>query len=183
MDSVATILEPGPYALVEHLWHELDDRFGLRGIGVTPIPHFSWQIAAGYRFDVVESVLREVAREAKPMTVRTRGLGVFEGDAPVVFVAVERTRDLEELHEALWERLLPLATSASPYYRTGTWVPHITLAQHDIDRERLLAVNEFLSKADLDWTVRVANLAVIEQPAGETARLRARFDFVPETST
>ena len=40
---------PEPYyAKVESLWDELETRFGLNGIRVTPYPHFSWNIAEEY---------------------------------------------------------------------------------------------------------------------------------------
>ncbi len=48
MNAVITLLDEVHNRRVEALWTDLREGFGLRGIEVTPYPHFSVQIARGY---------------------------------------------------------------------------------------------------------------------------------------
>ena len=37
-------LDKSHYALVKEIWQELESDCGLKGINITPLPHFSWEI-------------------------------------------------------------------------------------------------------------------------------------------
>ena len=172
MHAVVTVLQPELYHRVEALWDDLERRFGLSGARITPIPHFSWQIAPEYDFARVEDCLQTVAQGLAPFEVETTGIGVFRGPAPVVFIDVRRTPALAALHVRLWEALRPHRRRESPYYSPEAWRPHITLAEKDLSPAHVERVVSHLSRLPLRWTVAVDNLALIEQPQGAVGRLR-----------
>lgn len=54
MHGVVSLLEDKYYRLIEDLWAELEKEFGVRGVYVTPYPHFSYQVASHYNTEVLE---------------------------------------------------------------------------------------------------------------------------------
>ena len=47
MPGIVTLLDPAHCAQTEARWAELEQALGLRGVYVTPYPHFSYHAAAG----------------------------------------------------------------------------------------------------------------------------------------
>ena len=89
--AIVSLLDPAHYAQVEGLWAMLAESFGVRGVYVTPYPHFSYQAAWEYDVERLAPILQRVAAETAPFTVRTAGLGVFMVARPVLFIAVARS--------------------------------------------------------------------------------------------
>lgn len=159
------------------MWNELEAACGLAGIKITPIPHFSWQIAENYRFEQLENILAEMVLSIKPFTVRTTGLALFTGDDPVVYLPIVRDISLSTLHAKIWERLLAVSVAPSPYYAPQYWMPHITLAHKDVNRKTLACLMERLAFQNHTWELGVDNLAIAFQSEGEVGLVRKRFNF------
>ena len=176
MDAVVSLLDEKHYKLVEDLWTELEQRFGMRGIYVTPFPHFSYQVAERYDTDRLAVALQRLAARTRPFSVRTGGLGLFTGTFPVLYVPVVRTLLLSRLQEELWAEVSPTATDISPYYAAKQWQPHITLAHGDLDPERLAAATRYLSERDFHWEVQVTSVALIHD-TGEEQVPKLRYEF------
>lgn len=177
MHGLVSLLDKKHYALVEELWYELRDECGVQGIYVTPLPHFSWQVAEDYDWDVLESVLREIASEARPFTVNTAGLALFTGENPVVYIPAVRTRELSEFHEMIWEQLKPVSTGLIQYYAPPFWMPHISLAYQDVDPEKLRCLMDKLAFRIFNWSIEIDNLTLIYEPEGTIGSIRYQFDF------
>ena len=80
-------LIPEPFnTQVEQLWELLEEKYGLKYIRVTPIPHFTWQLGEGYQDEEVISRLDELTQRIEPFEVCTRGLNHFAGEKPVLFI-------------------------------------------------------------------------------------------------
>lgn len=167
MDAVVSLLDEQHYGLVEDLWRELEQRFGMRGIYVTPFPHFSYQVAEHYDVNRLAPVLERFAAGTRPFTVRTGGLGLFTGSFPVLYVPVVRTLQLSTLHQKLWEQVSPTADGASPHYAEDSWQPHITLGHGDLEPDRLAAVTRYLVDRDFSWELQVTNVALIHDTGQE----------------
>src|SRR4051812_46659014 len=116
MDAVVSLLDETHYRLVEDLWAELEARFGVRGIYVTPYPPFSYHIAQHYDLAALEPVLRRAAQGATPFTVRTGGLGIFTGANPILYIPVVRDPALTEFHRRLWQAVDPAGVESAVYY-------------------------------------------------------------------
>jgi len=66
MHGLVSLLNAEYSAKVEVLWQELEDDCGLTGIHVTPLAHYSWQIAEDYDWAKLEPLLAKLAAVIKP---------------------------------------------------------------------------------------------------------------------
>ncbi len=74
------------------------------------------------------------------------------------------------------ERISPTGSSISPQYKPEFWIPHITLAQSDIDERNLPKVVGRLGRKDLELDVVIDNLAIIfYNGTGQGVRSRFRL--------
>ena len=176
MHGVASLLDDEHYALIEHLWDELETDLGVRGLYNTPFPHFSYHVAEGYDVHLLESILPRLASNYPPFRVRTAGLGVFSGVHPVLYAAVVRSPTLTALHQKLWQELAAASAGAVGYYHPERWMPHVTLADGDVLKDHLPDVVRLLSARAFDWGFEVNNLALIYD-AGLTQEVRLSFDL------
>lgn len=176
MHGIVSLLDDSTYQLVEEIWAELDRELGVRGIAITPYPHFSYHVAEQYDFEPLEVLLKPFAAETPRFQVTTAGLGIFTGPLPIVYVTVTRSPLLTQLHQALWPAVNPLAAGINAYYQPDNWVPHITLGHGDITWDNLPAVIHLLGGRNFAWTIPVDNLAlIVDNGDGRPHRLHSRF--------
>jgi 2'-5' RNA ligase len=176
MNGIASLLDPPAESRVKEIWQELEDRCGLKGVRITPFPHFSWQVAEGYDIPALETALQQIARQTKPFPARTTGLGVFTGGGPILYIPLVKDRKLLEFHVLLWEATRTCAISAHPYYSPAAWIPHITLAYGDVNTGNLDCAMQALAFQSFDWEIMVDNLVFIAQSEGTTVEAcRYRF--------
>ena len=176
MQGIVSLLDDTHEALVHALWEELERRFGLRGVYLTPYPHFSYHVAREYAAARVRPVLRRLAAEGQACTVRTSGLGLFTGPSPVLYVPVVRSRALTEFQERVWEAVSPLAVEAVAYYEPDRWVPHITLGFGDVRGDLLAEVMRGWAERPFEWEFRIDSLAHITDSGGKQ-EVGLRCDF------
>lgn len=181
MHGLVSLLDKTHYSLVEEIWQELETHCGLQGIHVTPLPHFSWQIAEDYDWEALALVLQTIAAQTDPFTVRTGGLALFSGESPVAYIPVVRTRELSEFHETIWEMMLPISTRPSPYYAPSHWMPHISLAYSDLNIEKLHCLMDKLAFRTFNWEIEIDNLTLIYEPEGTIGQTRYQFKFGEKT--
>lgn len=177
MHGLVSLLDKKHFNLVEEIWQDLENNCGLKGIHVTPLPHFSWQIAEDYDWDALELALQEIAATIEPFTVRTTGLALFTGESPVVFIPVVRTKELSEFHDAIWQQLALISSKPSLYYAPSFWMPHISLAYGDVDAEKLNCLMEKLASRTFNWEIEIDNLTLIYEPEGTIGQIRYKFNL------
>lgn len=177
MHGVVSLLDDEHYRRVEEVWAELAEEFGVRGPYSTPFPHFTYQVSEEYDVGAASAGLHSLASRLAPFRVRTAGLGIFCAAKPVLHVPVVRSRELERLHEEVWRALgQPPVGDVARFYGPEMWVPHVTLAQGDLDPDRLAEVVRALSTRDFHWEMEVNNLSLIYDIGSEQG-LRCRFNF------
>lgn len=177
MLGVVTLLDDRHYARVEAIWEELGQKFDVRGMYVTAYPHFSYQVAEAYEDEACEGFLRELAGRTQPFRARTTGLGVFTVANPILHVPLVRSPQLSQFHRDLWAGVRQSVPGpVSHYYQPEEWAPHITLAQGDIDQDKLAEIVRVLSARNFHWELTVNNLAIIYD-TGREQGVRCRFDF------
>jgi 2'-5' RNA ligase len=177
MNGIATFLIDPHKTQVETLWRELEERCGLVGVKITPFPHFSYQVVEDYDQSRLEPILREIARNTHPFTVRTGGLGLFTGENPIIYLTLVKDAPLLCFHRMIWDRTKEVATGANPYYAPDLWVPHITLAYGDVDRSKLNCAMDFLASQPFEWEICVDNLAFVGQPDSLTGERYCIYRF------
>jgi 2'-5' RNA ligase len=176
MNGIASLLDQPTTDHVKNLWQELESRCGLVAVQSTPFPHFSWQVTEGYNLPRLEETLRKLARQTRPFTVRTAGLGIFTGENPVVYVPIVKEESLLQFHALLWKQTEGIAILPAPYYAPDKWVPHITLAYNDVQRDNLNCALQTLVFKSFDWEIRIDNLVFVAQTDNQTTET-IRYQF------
>ena len=116
MHGIVSLLDSDHNQQVEELWVELERRFSVRGVYITPYPHFSYHVAQDYDLDKTESVLERITSNITTFKVRTSGLGIFTGASPVQYLPVVRSLELTQLHQELWEQISTASSGIVEYY-------------------------------------------------------------------
>lgn len=180
MEGIVSLLDNKHYALIEQLWAELEQRFGVRGVLITPYPHFSYHVASSYGADEQTDIaLEKLAQATAPFTVTTSGLGIFTGASPVLYLSVVRTESLSEYHHTVWSALQGLGQNPQAHYQPEHWMPHVTIGFGDMKPDKLAEVVPFLSQRNFNWTIPIDNLAHIAE-RGEGQKVRRRYQFEKE---
>jgi 2'-5' RNA ligase len=179
MHAIVSLLDEPHFRRIETLWQELEFDCGLAGINKTPLPHFSFHVAAEYDFDRLNDILVSLAKSSQTFMIRTTGLGLFTGDIPVLYIPITKDNALEEFHRNVWEEVNAVAAGASPFYAPNSWVPHISLARGDVDRENLGCAMERLAFERFDWEIEINHLALVNQYSGQVGKVQGRFPFKP----
>ena len=177
MHGVVSLLDDEHYRLIEDVWAELAERFDVHGLYSTAFPHFTYQVSEEYDVAAASAALQSLAARLSPFRVRTAGLGIFCSARPVLHVPVVRSPELDCLHTEVWRALeqRPVGDVAR-FYEAPMWVPHVTLAQGDIDADRLAEVVRALSTRNFHREMEVNNLSLIYDIGSEQG-LRCRFNF------
>jgi 2'-5' RNA ligase len=184
MNGIVSLLDNTTYQTVEEIWAELDRELGLRGIYITPYPHFSLHVAEQYDYTQLELLLARFAAETPTFQATTAGLGIFTGPLlPVVYITVTRSPLLTKLHQALWPLVEPVSAGINAYYHPDRWIPHITLGHGDITWENLPDVIRLLNGRNFAWTIPINNLAILADDGNNRPhRLHARYSLSHATT-
>jgi 2'-5' RNA ligase len=177
VQAVVSVLDPHYYRQVEGLWEVLERCCELTGIRLTPLPHMSWQVAERYEVEAVTAALKAMSRRLEPMIVHTAGLGVFTGEAPVLYLPVVKSQELLDRHRLLWEALESLGRGVSRHYQPDRWIPHITLAHGEIKAKQVAKATEVLAKIGLSWEITLDNLALVGQEGEDSGKLIQGYGF------
>ncbi len=177
MHGLVSLLPEPFYQRVEGIWQSLESEVGLSGIRVTPYPHFSWQIAEDYDLERLKPILGQIASRTKPFAVHTTGIGLFTGPKPVIYISLVKTLELMRFHSLVWESVLETSAGASPHYRPGGWMPHISVAYGDVTPENIGEVMKKLAFQTFVWEMQVDNFAFIYEPQGAIGQLRFKIPF------
>ncbi len=177
MYGIVSILEQPFYEKVESIWQMLENDCGLKGIRMTPIPHFSWQVAEGYNIPRLEGVLRGAAASEEAFSIHTAGLGVFSGVSPVIYISMVKDEALLQMHKRIYQQVSSAALGLSRFYTPEAWIPHITLAHGDVNLKKTCCALELLVDQVFDWEIRIDNLAVISEAVDEGEAQPLRFQL------
>ncbi|MDQ2717329.1 MAG: 2'-5' RNA ligase family protein [Chloroflexota bacterium] len=162
---------------IKELWTELDRDFGVRRLSIIlPYPHYSYQVARQYDEQQLVACIEDLARRTAPFRVTAGGLALFTGAHPVLYIPVLRTLALSQFQQTVCDTISSAGVGISPFYTPETWVPHITLAEHDLQRESLARIVARLYERELFWEIAIDNLAIIWD-SGTAQEVRYRFDF------
>ena len=178
MPGLVSLLPQPYYDNVIAFWDELEANFGLKGIRITPLPHFSWQVGEEYTEESVLKAMEAIAEDTKPFEVRVKGVESFISENPVVFLKVLKNPALLLLHLRIWIKFLPLARGLNMLYSPPLWRPHISLAYQDLAREQIKDVLLFIRSKQIDWQFTVDNLTYICEPVGEVGQVTHRVKFL-----
>jgi 2'-5' RNA ligase len=167
MYTIASLLDTSSDEKIKNIWELLDSRCSLKGIRLTPLPHISWQASEDYELDKINSILEDLSAHQKPFIMRSSGLGIFTGEKIVLYLAMVRSKKATDLHKKLWQKLHCYGKSHT-YYAVDYWVPHVTLANKDVDALSLSCAIAELANMAFTFEVSVNSLAILYDIQGET---------------
>jgi 2'-5' RNA ligase len=158
---VVSLLDQKHYQQVENLWAELQRKFSVKGVYVSPRPHITYHIATCYKVKSLEAVLQRFAAGKTSFKVRTGGLGIFTGPQPVLYIPVVRSPELSQFHEALWQEILSSGADIEDYYHPDRWVPHITVGIGDMNKDNLSQIVRYLAERDFNWEITIESIVLV----------------------
>ncbi len=177
MDGLVSLLPEPFYGQVQELWEELGEGCEVRGIYATPVPHFSWHVAAHYDQERLQQSMAKVCAETSPFRIRTAGLGIFTGELPVIYISLVKDQRLLDFHARVWRLADESASDSRQYYSPEFWMPHITLVFQDVCTENIQCISEHILSRSFDWEMDVDNLSLIGQPEGKSGSVYFRLPF------
>ena len=176
MPGIVSLLDDQHTELVEKLWIEMAQQFGVGDPAMPFVPHFSYHVAEGYEIERLGAVLDEVTGETAVFTTQATGIAIFPGLEPVIYIPIARNLALTKLHERAWTAVTPHSRGSNKHYAPANWIPHITLAHGDITPENLGPILTWLHRQSISWTIPVDNLMVLEEVNGRHPTIN-RFTF------
>lgn len=160
MYAIASLPDPITEQAIRRLWDRFEQNCGITRATISPLPHFTWMGAEDYALEPLEDVLAEIARQIKPFSVLTSGLGIFTGLLPIVYVALVKDALLLDIQQLIWEKALQYSVDPNPHYQPRRWIPHITLA-HKVDPIRLGCAIGDLAFQPIEHEILVDHFAII----------------------
>jgi 2'-5' RNA ligase len=121
-------------------------------------------------------LVEQLAHQATPFPLQAGGLALFTGSHPVLYVPIVRTIELSHFHQRVWQAISSVGEGIPPYYEPNSWMPHITLAEQDIQAESLARIMARFFTRELLWEIPIDNLAIIWD-TGTQQELRYQFHF------
>lgn len=164
---------------VMHLWRRLNQNCGLEGIFNYPNPHFTWFSAETLDVERCEPILQVLTQEATSFTVHTSGLGFFDGEDPVLYLPVVKSPQLMQLHQTLWEQLMPYAKNANIFYSPEEWIPHISLALRDLTLKNVPCAIQSIGLESLELLTDVSAISIVKSENQSTGETLAVFSLLP----
>jgi 2'-5' RNA ligase len=161
MQGIVSLLDGEGRDRIEQLWEELRRDFGVRGIHSKRFPHFSYHVAEEYDLTKLRPGLEQLADATRQFSAHASGIGIFTRKEPVIYLPVVRSEYLQRIHSDVARVAEALARGINEYYAPHIWIPHITIAEGDVDILVLPEVVRRLGERNLRWEFPVTNLAVI----------------------
>jgi len=161
MQGIVSLLDGEARERIEQLWEELRREFGVRGIHAKRFPHFSYHVAEEYDPTQLRPALQQLAGAMRAFPAQTSGIGIFTRKEPVIYLPVVRSGELQRVHGDVARLAETLASGSNEYYAAEIWIPHITIAEGDVDILVLPEIVRRLGERNFRWELSVTNLAVI----------------------
>lgn len=164
MPGVIALLDPLSTARVESLWDEMERRFGVTRGFPGAIPHVTFHLSTHDVEPGAAGVIERVAAATPPFILFSSGLGLFGGPAPILFVNVARAPAAAALAAHLDTELTRAGfPGTDPYYTPNRWIPHITIAQQNLQGADLGALLGWLAGQPLSWELPVTSLSIARE--------------------
>ena len=182
MYAIISELDSESTAAIRDYWQRLCKSCGLKEIYNLPTPHFTWLLAEGLDIDRIALLIDQIAVLRDPLAIQTFGLGIFSGNAPVLYLPIVKTGPLLQLHRDIWDRIQPLCVDVHRYYAPSSWIPHITLALKDLTSETITCAIAEIAFESIELTGTAERLALVAYKngqKGETLRV-ASFNLGQE---
>jgi len=162
MATLALLLHEPAARKIRECWDLLEAELGLCGVRKIPFPHVTLLGSEGIEHPRIQEVLEAFCDHTAPLELRSIGLGLFLRPSPVIYAPIIRSPELAEVHRSLWTAVGGLGGSRFGLYAPEQWIPHLTLAQFDLDAETQLQALRLLAGQNLEMVFEVRNLTLFD---------------------
>lgn len=128
-------------------------------LGLDYPPHLTLLMAERLDFERTRGGFMHLAAATRPLEIALSGLGIFPGQSGVLYLAPVVTRELLDLHACYYSLVSQYADPPTEYYRTETWVPHITVG-YGLTPEAIGAAVQALMSVQLPKKACIAGLTM-----------------------
>lgn len=165
MPGVISLLDPVVTKRIEDLKEEMTTRFGVGRGCPGGIPHVTFHLSERDVEPGAIEVVEQVAKRTAPFTLYSSGLGTFPGlGGPVLYITVARAPAAAALAHRLEEMLSAAGFGPSnPYYSAERWIPHITIAQQNLEGVDVGALLAWLAGQPLAFELPIQALSVAKE--------------------
>lgn len=160
MSILALQLHEPAAGTVRRWWDILEREVGIAGVRKVPYPHVTLFGFEGIEYPRLQRILEDFSSTMKPLTLRSVGLGMFLKPVPVIYTPVIRDPELTFQHRNLWNTVSSLGGHMYGLYSPELWIPHMTMAQFDLTRDKHLQALRVLMELDLELVFEVRNLTL-----------------------
>lgn len=175
MYAIISEIDEGSSEKVSQIWHHLCEVCGLEEIYKLPTPHFSWLVAEGMILDQAKSKVASMISRVPEISTYAFGLGIFSGNLPVLFLPMVKTMDMIKVHQEIWDQVGPHCSQLNMYYSPSLWMPHITLALKDLDKDKLACAVNAYAFEQIELTVTMTSIALAESEDKKIGNILHRF--------
>ncbi len=156
-------------------WRLLEEQFCIQFISKhSPCPHIAIETGLYGNENKVLKVMKEVASQTPPFTIKGNGLGVFVGESPVIHIRWVKNNPLIKLRGKLGEKLQEQCqtphSKISGYIENHDWLPKTTLAYKDSSYNNLPDVLKLLRPLPFDSKLEVSQLTLYEYSEGNSEK-------------
>ncbi|HHV01851.1 MAG TPA: hypothetical protein GXX68_06725 [Defluviitoga tunisiensis] len=176
MQALLSILPQPHYDKIYKIWDDLETKFGIKWVkNNISIPHLTWNVAENYNIENFTEVIKTSIKTLNSITIKTQGLGLFTGDKITLYLPIKPTKELLEFHLFLWNLVNVNNTKLNKYYSPTNWIPHITLAVEDINKENVGTVVSYLSKKKLKLQIKLESVSVVRRDIGKEIEIENTY--------
>jgi hypothetical protein len=175
--AIASVMNNEENIKIHDIWDNLQSECHLNAVKISPIPHFSWYTYVNvHDQNELEHELCKWATMHAPIKLQVNGLGIFPGEKPVLYLPIVRNYILSMYHIDLIQKISPYVEGPASFYTSESWMPHVTLAIHDLNDENLnCAINQCLTHS-LSFELYIDHVAILYLDEASFG-LKRKFNF------
>jgi hypothetical protein len=161
--SIVALLDEAHQKILQDLWRELEQDFGVIHPYENPIPHITHIQATKINRRLLEEALEKFATMQEPYLVRTAGLGIFTGERLALYVPVVRNPLLTAVQTTLIATIAPALEGIADTHQLNHWLPHLTLIipMPELTETVLAKVIQRLARRSFIWEIKISRFAVL----------------------
>ena len=164
--TIASLLDMETDKKIIDIWNHLEEKCAINGIKLTKKPHITWVMVEGINEKILEEKIKNISKKEKIFRIFSSGLGIFCNEKIIIYNAIISNQNLLDFQSNIWKEINK-EKDVNIHYEPGKWVPHITLANKDVDQTNIGCVIKELSEMSYEYAIPINNLAILYDNQGE----------------
>jgi 2'-5' RNA ligase len=158
-------------------WNVFETEYNSIGVQSFDHPNLGFQGGRCSNIDMLKDELLNLSVVLSPFEVIVEGFGFFEAPSKVVYLKVQKTDELIDLHKKINNSLANCCENLFKFYTPENWVPHITLAMDDLSETDFNNFKERYKDYLPSFKQTISNLALVEYKHNGRVELLSSFEL------